>query len=142
VNLKTATIELMTCHREWISETGNRHLRDVTRGPVAGNPYYRLGILSYSTMDKRYEWNTADALDANMMTYKGAKDSASVKGDIVMTGEFTDQGVLGDVYAGKNVEQRTLIKIESPNRHVFELYLTPPGEQEQLAARGTYTRRK
>jgi hypothetical protein len=132
----------MICNRQWIAETGNRHLRDVTQGMVGNNPYYRLGILSYSTMDRRYEWNTVDALNANMMTYKGEKNSASMKGDIVMTGEFTDQGVLGDAYAGKNVGQRTVIKIESPNRHVFELYLTPPGEQERLATRGTYTRRK
>ena len=82
------------CLREWIAETGNRHLRDVTQGTVAGNPYYRLGILSYSTMDKRYEWNTVDALNTNMMTYKGARGSASLGGEIVMSGEFPDQGVL------------------------------------------------
>src|SRR5207253_2825873 len=38
----------LICHREWIAETGNRHLRDITQGTIAGNPYYRLGILSYS----------------------------------------------------------------------------------------------
>ena len=63
----------LTCHREWIAETGDKHMRDVTQGTFGGNPYYRLGILSYSTMDRRYEWNTVDALNANMMTYKGAK---------------------------------------------------------------------
>jgi Protein of unknown function (DUF1579) len=93
---------------------------DVTTGTVGGNSYYRLGILSYSTMDKRYEWNTVDALNTNMMTYKGAKGRASAQGDIVMSGEFTDQGVLGDAYAGKRVGQRTVIKIESPDHHVFE----------------------
>jgi Protein of unknown function (DUF1579) len=132
----------LTCHREWMAETGNRHLRDITQGTIGGNPYYRFGILSYSTMDKRYEWNTVDALNTNMMTYKGAKDSATAGGDIVMSGEFTDQGVLGDAYVGKNIGQRTVIKIESPDRHVFELYFTPPGEKERLAARGIYTRRK
>ena len=117
-------------------------MRDVTQGTFGGNPYYRLGILSYSTMDKRYEWNTVDALNANMMTYKGVKGSASATGDIVMTAEFTDQGVLGDSYAGKNVGQRTVIKIESPNRHVFDLYLTPPGAKERLASRAIYIRRQ
>src|SRR5262245_33177089 len=131
----------LICHREWISETGNKHIRDVTQGTAGGNPYYRLGILSYSTMDKRYEWNTVDALNTNMMTYKGEKSSATSSGDIVMSGEFTDQGVLGDAYAGKNVHQRTVIKIESPNRHTFELYFTPPGEKERLTARAIYTRR-
>jgi hypothetical protein len=123
----------LTCRREWITETGNK---------PGGNPYYRLGILSYSTMDQRYEWNTVDALNSNMMTYKGAKGSARADGDIVMTGEFTDQGVLGDSYAGKTVGQRTVIKIESPNRHVFDVYFTPPGEKERLAAHAIYIRRQ
>src|SRR5262245_15310655 len=93
----------LICHREWIAETGNKHMRDITQGTAGGNPYYRLGILSYSTMDRRYEWNTVDALNANMMTYKGVKGSASATGDIVMTGAFTEQGVLGASYAGKHV---------------------------------------
>src|SRR5262245_9909229 len=130
----------LTCHREWMTETGNKHMRDITQGTFGANPYYRLGILSYSTMDRRYEWNTVDALNANMMTYKGAKGSARETGDIVMTGEFTDQGVLGDAYAGKNVRQRTVIRVESPNRHVFDLYLTPPGEKERLAVHAVYIR--
>jgi Protein of unknown function (DUF1579) len=132
----------MHCRREWISETGNRYLRDVTEGMFGGRSYYRLGILGYSTMDKRYEWNTVDALNTNMMTYKGKKGGASPNGDIVMSGEFTDQGVLGESYAGKNIGQRAVIKIESPDRHVFDVYFTPPGEKERLTARAIYTRRK
>jgi Protein of unknown function (DUF1579) len=132
----------MTCRREWIAETGNKHLRDVTTGTVGGNRYYRLGVLSYSTMDRRYEWNTVDALNTMMMTYKGAPGSAGAAGDIVMSGEFTDQGVLGDAYAGKRIGQRTVIKFESPDRHAFELYFTPPGERERLVSRAEYARRK
>ena len=132
----------MVSRREWIAETGNRHLRDVTQGTLAGNPYYRLGILSYSTVDKRYEWNTVDATNTMMMTYKGAKDSANANGDIVMSGEFTDQGIFGDSSVGTTIGQRTVIKIESPNRHVLELYFTPPGEKERLVDRSIYTRRK
>jgi Protein of unknown function (DUF1579) len=132
----------LTCNREWIAETGNRHLRDITQGTVAGSPYYRLGILSFSTMDRRYEWNTVDGLNANMMTYKGLKNSATISGDIAMSGEFTDQGVLGDSSVGKNIAQRTVIKIESPDRHVFELYFTPPGEKERLVDRTVYTRHR
>jgi hypothetical protein len=139
---KPIVANAVMCHREWIAETGNRHLRDVTEGTVGGNPYYRLGILSYSTMDKRYEWNTVDALNTDMMTYKGVKNSATLSGDIVMSGEFTDQGVLGDTYAGKVIRQRTVIKIESSERHLFELYFKPPGERERLAVRAVYTRRK
>jgi len=132
----------LICRRSWIAETGNRFIKDVTEGTMAGNPYYRLGTLGYSTMDKRYEWNTVDALNSMMMTYKGAKETPPANGEIVMTGEFTDQGVLGDKYIGKTIKQRTVIKIESADRHVFELSFTPPGEKERLVDRKVYTRRK
>lgn len=29
----------LTCRRDWITETGNRHMRDVTEGSVGGNRY-------------------------------------------------------------------------------------------------------
>jgi hypothetical protein len=93
-------------------------------------------------MDRRYEWNTVDALNTMMMTYKGRPDSAHATGDIVMTGEFTDQGLLGAASVGKTIGQRTVIKIESPDRHVFELYFTPRGEKERLIDRSIYTRRQ
>lgn len=37
---------------------------------------------------------------------------------------------------------RTLIRIESPERHVFELYMRPAKGRELLAARAIYTRQK
>lgn len=135
----TATLN---CRRQWIEATGNRFIQDITEGTMNGSPYYRLGILGYSTMDKRYEWNTADALNSNMMTYKGAKNSGAAQKEISMSGEFTDQGLLGDAYIGKNIAQRTVIKIESSDRHVVELYFTPPGESERLVDSAVYTRRK
>ena len=59
---------------------------------------------------------------------------------ISMSGVFTDAGVLGEQTAGKSVGMRTLIRIESKDRHIFELYFTPPGEREFLADRKVYTR--
>ncbi len=130
----------LSCSRKWITETGNRHLGDVTQGTVAENLYYRFGILSYSTMDKRYEWTTIDALNSTQMTYKGAKNSGSMSDDIEMSGHFTDQGVLGDASIGKTIGQRTVIKIESPDQHIFEMYFTPFGEKERLVTRAIYLR--
>jgi hypothetical protein len=77
-----------------------------------------------------------------MMTYKGARNSGSLTGDIVMSGEFTDQGVLGDAYVGRNIRQQTVLKIASADNHVFELYFTPPGEKERLVATASYIRRR
>jgi hypothetical protein len=131
----------ITTHREWIAGTGNRFMIDVTEGTLGGQPYYRQGTLGYSIMDGRYEWNTIDALNTNMMTYKGVRCSDTTPdGEISMSGEFTDQGLLGDNDIGKTLKQRTVIKIESYNRHVFELYFTPPEEAERLVDRTVYTR--
>jgi hypothetical protein len=57
-----------------------------------------------------------------------------------MSGEFTDQGVLGEAIAGKTVGMRTVIRIEADDRHVIELYFTPPGDQERLMDRSVYSR--
>ena len=130
----------LTCHREWIAETGNRYMKDVTEGSVGGNRYYRMGLLGYSTIDKMYEWVTVDALNANMMIYRGhSRDSSH---DVSMAGEFTDQGVLGERSVGKRVGMRTVIHVESPERNIFELYVTPSNGREFLAARAIYTRAK
>ena len=47
---------------------------------------------------------------------------------IDVTGVFTDQGVVNEQTVGKPVGQRTVIRIESNDRNVSELYFTPPGE--------------
>jgi hypothetical protein len=49
---------------------------------------------------------------------------------------------IGDSSVGKTIGQRTVIKIELPDRNVIELYFTPPSEKELLADRSIYTRRK
>jgi len=139
---KPIVSDKLTCHREWIEGTGERHILDITKGTLGKDHYQRLGVLSYSTMDRRYEWNTVDMLNTMMMTYKGAKGSGAKTGDIVMRGEFTDSGLLGDQSVGKTIHQRTIIHILSPDSHVFELYFTPPGGKERLIDRMVYTRRK
>jgi 6-phosphogluconolactonase (cycloisomerase 2 family) len=74
-----------------------------------------------------------------MMIYIG-KPGSGEQMPIEVTGVFTDQGVVNEQTVGKTVGQRTVIRIESNDRHVFELYFTPPGGKEQLALRTVYTR--
>ena len=59
-----------------------------------------------------------------------------------MDGEFTDGfGLFGRRSKGTTIGQRTTITIESPDRHVIDIYFTPPGGAEVLADHGVYTRR-
>ena len=57
-----------------------------------------------------------------------------------MDGVFTDQGVAGEETVGKRVGIRTVIRIDSDDRHVFELYFKRPGDKEVLAVRSVYVR--
>jgi hypothetical protein len=127
----------LTCGREWVAE--GRYIEDMTQGTAAGAPYWRKGWLGYSTMDRRYEWVTIDAVNTMMMSYAGARGSGDRR-PISMTGVFTDQGIAGEQSVGKSVDMRTVIAFESNDRHVIELYFTPRGKPEMLATRAVYTR--
>lgn len=134
---KPAISRDIVCRRIWVGD--GRFLRDVTEGSFAGSPYYREGLLGFSNVDQRYEWVTVDGSNANMMIYRGENGSGA-RLPIEMSGVFTDQGWLGEKMAGKPVGMRTVISIESHDRHVFELYFTPPDGAERLVDRKVYTR--
>jgi hypothetical protein len=129
--------EDLVCERVWVA--GGRYLEDVTTGTAAGGAYWRKGWLGYSTMDNRYEWVTIDGVNSMMMSYAGKPGTGSAR-PISMSGVFTDQGVAGEASVGRSVRMRTTILIEGPDRHVFELYFTPPGKPEVLAQCAVYTR--
>ena len=76
-----------------------------------------------------------------MMRYLG-KPGSREKMPIDMTGVFTDQGVVSEKTVGKTVDQRTVSRVENTDRHIFELYFTPPGGIEPLANRSIYTQMK
>lgn len=124
----------------WIGETGGNFLREEVTGVIGDRPYYRLGLLGYSPVDDRYEWSTFDSVTPLTMAYRGAKGTAG-NPDLSLPGEFTDPGITGPANVGKTIPMRTLIRLESPNRTVMELFFTPPGEPERLADRVVLTRR-
>jgi hypothetical protein len=129
--------EDLISRKQWLA--GGRYIEDTMEGSLNGSPVWRRGWLGFSTMDDRYEWVTIDPVNTTMMYYEGAPRSGNQR-PIVMTGNFTDQGVAGEDTVGRRVAMRTVIIIESNDRHVFELYFTRPGQREALATRAVYTR--
>lgn len=127
----------LVAHRELVAD--GRFLTDETKGTMAGQPYFRRGTLGYSNMDGRFEWVTQDALNANMMIYRGASRSG-YRFPVSLSGTFTDQGLLGEATAGKTLRQRTVITILDPDHHRFDIYFTPPGGPERLVDRKEYSR--
>ncbi len=124
--------------RVWVAD--GQYIEDTTEGAVEGQPYWRRGWLGYSNIDRRYEWVTI-APRVPMMIYLG-KPGSGEQMPIDVTGVFTDQGVVSEQTVGKPVVQRTVFRIESNDRHISELYFTPPGGKERLALRLVYTRIK
>ncbi|WP_309110607.1 DUF1579 family protein [Saccharothrix sp.] len=124
---------------KWLDDTGGRFIREELTGELAGGPYYRLGILGYSGMDDRYEWNTLDNLVSTMMTYKGEEGTGGEE-VISIGGVFTDPGVLGESYVGKKIPMRTVFTFRSADEVVVEIKFTPPGEPERIADQGVYHR--
>jgi hypothetical protein len=124
--------------RVWVAD--GQYIEDTTEGTVEGQVYWRRGWLGYSNIDRRYEWVTISPR-VPMMIYLG-KSGSGEHMPIEVTGVFTDQGVVSEQTVGQPIVQRTVIRIENDDRHVFELYFTPPGGKEQLALRSVYTRIK
>jgi hypothetical protein len=134
---KPAFSKEMIARRRWVA--GGRHLVDVTEGKMGDSPYYRLGVLGFSNIDRRYEWSTFDGMNANRMIYVG--DVLQMPSSMIeMKGVFTDQGLIAESTAGKEVKMRTVIQIDSADRHTIELYLTPPGGSEKLIDKSVYER--
>ena len=116
-------------------------LSDTTTGLAGGKLYFRSGMLGYNNMDKRYEWTTADNQTPIMMSYYSAKGSGT-SGPINMAGSFTDPGVTGDKNVGRTIRMRTTIRIVSSDRHIYQIFFTPPGKPEMLADRMIFDRIK
>jgi len=131
------TSDDLVARRQWVA--GGRYLEDTTEGTLEQFRYWRRGWLGYDNMAARYEWVTIDEANAGMMRYTSRTGSGPAA-RIELLGTFVDQGVAGEAFAGKTVPMRTMILIEGPDRHVIELYFTPPGRKEALATRAVYTR--
>jgi len=131
------TSDDLVTRRQWVAD--GRYLEDTTEGSLAKSRYWRRGWLGYDNMAARYEWVTIDEANAGMMRY-ASRSGSGPQTRIDLFGTFVDQGVAGEAFVGKTVPMRTAIRIEGQDRHVIELYFTPPGRKEALATRAVYTR--
>lgn len=96
-------------------------------------------MLGFSNVDSRYEWVTFDALNANLMLYRSDRlDEPSQR--LVMTGTFTDQGLLGEDSVGKEIPMRTVVEIQGHDHHTIQLFFMPPGRSEILIDKSVYSR--
>ena len=129
----------MTTVRKWVGD--GRFLSDTTTGELGGKPYFRTGLLGFNNEERRYQWVTADNQTPILMSYASVIGTG-VRNPIDLRGSFSDPGVTGKRNTGLVIAMRTHVEIVSNDRHVFEIWFTPPGQAELLADRMVFERIK
>ena len=121
-----------TSEYEWIM--GGRYLLSKVRGDMAGQPFEGLGILGYDNYKKKYTSVWLDNMGTMIMTSLGTCDES---GKVInMAGTFDDVGT------GKpNQKFRTICRVISNDKNVFEMYMPAPDGTEFKTLEITYTRR-
>lgn len=111
-----------------------RFLQQDFRGEAMGKPFTGLGMTGYDNTRKRYVATWMDSMDTALAYMEGTMDAAGKV--LTMTMNRTDP------MTGKPHRMRTVTRVESPDRHVFELYEPGPNGKEFKSMEMVYTRAK
>jgi hypothetical protein len=99
---------------------------------MMGKGFTGIGMTGYDNAKKRYVGTWMDSMSTSIAYLEGTMDAAGKT--MTMTMEMTDP------MTGKKVKQRTVTRIESPDRHVFETYERAPNGKEFKSMEIVYTR--
>ena len=94
-----------------------------------------LGLIGYDNMKKQYFCVWIDNMGTGVMSGYGTADAEGKV--ITMKGEFSNP-----MTGNANEKWRTVTRIESPDKHVFEMYGPDPSGKEFKCMEITYTRAK
>ncbi len=115
------------------SVLGGRFVQQDYRGTYMNIPYRGMGLMGYDKLKKEYVSVWVDSMGTGMMTQTGTlKDKGQ---SIIFTGEATDP------MTGQKKKYYSVIRIESPEKHVHEMYVEGPDGNEVKMLEITYTRR-
>jgi hypothetical protein len=121
---------------KWIMD--GRYLQQETVGPAEGpegKPMKGLGLTGYDNLKKQYFGTWIDNMGTGIMMGYGTCDPAGKV--ITMTTESSDP------MSGKASQKwRTVLRIESQDKHVFEMYGPGPDGKEFKQMEIVYTRAK
>jgi len=120
-----------TSSARWI--LGGRFIQDDFNGEFMGKPLKGLGLTGYDNFKKKYNSFWADEGGTAMFTSTG---TASADGKT-----FTFTGPMDDPMTGeKDKNIKFVIKMESKDRHVFEMFDVVDGKDKRMAEM-IYTRK-
>jgi hypothetical protein len=112
---------------------GGRYLQQIFRGEADGQPFEGISYTAYDNFKKRYVGTWIDTMGTGIMISSGSVDAA---GKV-----FTLEAEMDDVVTGKPMKIREVIRVESRDRHVMEMYTPDRSGKEYKMMEIVYTRR-
>ena len=102
---------------------GGRYMQMKVDGMVMGMPFEGLATNAYDNSTKKYITTWIDNMGTGVMTLEGTMDAA--------TKSISFTGSMVDPTTGKNVQVREVLRVESDNKFVMEMYDTKDGVENK-----------
>lgn len=120
-----------TSEHTWV--LGGRYLQQVFHGEYQGQSFEGISYTAFDNFKKKYVGTWIDTMGTGIMISGGSVDS---------TGRvFTFEAEMDDVASGKPMKIREVVRIESAERHVMEMYGPDKSGREFKMMEIVYTRR-
>jgi hypothetical protein len=115
--------------RKWIMN--GLFLEEHYTGTFGGKEFQGLGLLGYDPGKKKYVGTWIDSMGPSMMFIEGTYDEKT-KTMTTLSDEIDPQG--------KKSKFRSVLKMESPDHHLHEMFSTPEGGKEMKMMEIHYTK--
>lgn len=112
---------------------GGRYMAQDFRSTFMGQPYEGMLIMGYDNFAKEYRSLWIDSFSTGFMPMSGTKGA---------DGHVHLAGVMKDPISPNGRTHRAVVRNETDDRQVMEMYDTLPDGTEWMVGTGVYTRRK
>jgi len=116
------------CERSWI--LGDRFIHETVTSDSFGQKFTGIGVTGYDNAQGKYTSGWIDSMSTGLATSLGSADK-----------EFTFTGEHTDAVTKKKVKGRDVIKIDSNDKHVIEMFKEIEGKEVKVMEM-TFTRKK
>jgi len=111
---------------------GDRFLREEVHSEMMGQPFTGIGVVGYDNLLAKYVWIWMDDMSTGIMVSEGTCDDSGKI--LTLSGEYMDP------MEGTMKTARSVIRIISEDKHVFEMYNKGPDGKEFKSMEITYVR--
>jgi hypothetical protein len=100
---------------------GDRYVQEDVKGTAMGQPFEGRSYTGFNNASKKYQTTWIDTMGTGVYLFEGALDKTGKV--LTMTAETIDP------MTKKKTKTKSITRIESDNKHVFEMYETHKGKE-------------